>query len=307
MPDGGGAAAANAVLAPSSHVTGTVTGPGGAALAEVSVSALRAYDDGGGISYEQVSGGWTDERGRYDIGGLPAGTYRIRFGDDYIEPDHPTDYATEWYVDRRSLYSAANVAVGVVQTVGNINAQLTLDGEIAGTVTDAADAAYENVDVDAYVLDEGDWVRRRRPRPTSSATTCSTGRPRASTACGRDYSDDDLIREFWNNKGLLGNAANVVVGEATVAGVNAKMVAGEHDAEVAPTVANTALPTISGSPLVGSTLNRDDRQLVRSRGLPRGRRVRTTTGCATDSSSTASTPPRTSRRRPTPARRSASW
>jgi hypothetical protein len=59
--------------------------------------------------------------------------------------------------------------------------------------------------------------------------------------------------EYWNEKGRIENADNVVVTASTpLTGINATLVPGEHDGDYV--VQNTALPTISGAPVVGQTL-----------------------------------------------------
>ena len=80
VADGGTASDKNVRLAPGSHVTGTVTGPGGAPVAGAIVFAPIADYDNWGAEFHAK----TAEDGSYDLGPLPASTYNLEFrSDDY--------------------------------------------------------------------------------------------------------------------------------------------------------------------------------------------------------------------------------
>ena len=57
------------------HITGTVTDASGAPLPE----HTRCVRLGRGSRLDDLANGDTDANGAYDIGGLPAGTYRVCF------------------------------------------------------------------------------------------------------------------------------------------------------------------------------------------------------------------------------------
>ncbi len=94
---------------------------------------------------------FTDAAGTYNIAGLPAGNYRVRFKDCSSSPA----YLSEWYNDRPDSASADLVAVTQKQKTAGIDAALALGGTVNGTVTsertgepiegirvDVADASY---------------------------------------------------------------------------------------------------------------------------------------------------------------------
>ncbi|MBB6626266.1 carboxypeptidase regulatory-like domain-containing protein [Nocardioides sp. KIGAM211] len=90
VPDGRTATGKDVQLAPGSHITGTVTGPRGAPLAGAVVVADFA---------DPNDGGWADtgfptrtaDDGTYDLGPLPASTYRLSFrAPGYSEQRYPT-------------------------------------------------------------------------------------------------------------------------------------------------------------------------------------------------------------------------
>ena len=117
----------DAGLADGGHITGTVTADaGGAPLEDICVSA----DD---PTIDVEGGGYTGPDGTYDIVGLPAGLYRVRFSDC-----SGGGYLSEYFDDTRSAGSAVLVAVSSGQTTSGIDAGLASGGRIAGTVTDAA-------------------------------------------------------------------------------------------------------------------------------------------------------------------------
>ena len=259
VPDVGSAPAADAVLETAAHITGTVTGPDLQPLPSVRVYAFRAYQEDGQTYYDNEFNGYTDEFGRYDVGALRGGTYRIRFGDDYYSPgyDEPVDYAYEWYVDAAIRSAATDITVAPRGLKEGINAQLGADGEITGKVTDGNGNGIEEAYVAAYVRDGGGWEEVVETETTANGTylldSLQPGTYRVGFVAYLG-DDSDRVEEYWRDKGLIENGTDVVVGQDTVGDINAAMVLGEHDGETLPVVTNTALPTISGSAHVGSTL-----------------------------------------------------
>lgn len=123
---GGVTTTINAQLVQGGVFSGTVTAEGsGTPLSNVNV---RAYDAATGSS---VSSNTTNASGVYRIGGLAAGSYKLRF------TDNTGLYLQEYYNDKPDLASANPVAVtnGVTTT---INAALAFGGHITGRVTSAS-------------------------------------------------------------------------------------------------------------------------------------------------------------------------
>ena len=82
-------------------------------------------------SHDTVGYGHTDASGRYAVGGLPTGAYRVLFR-DY---DGRRAYLSEWYDDQPDFASADLVAV-TGKGKANVDVALRLGGIISGTVTD---------------------------------------------------------------------------------------------------------------------------------------------------------------------------
>ncbi|TGN63471.1 carboxypeptidase regulatory-like domain-containing protein [Nocardioides eburneiflavus] len=243
---------ADAELAEGAHITGAVTGPGGTDLAEVYVTAYEPVEEDGYVYYNWAGSAWTDVDGTYDIHGLAGGSYVVGFRDGFFEESQT--YAAEYYDDATTRVEADVVTVAAQGTASDIDAELGLDAAFSGRVTDSTGAGVEDAWVDALIKVGDEWEY------TESAYTAADGsyvldglragtyRVEIGGRVGAEYA-----YEYWNDKGRIENADDVVVTVGTeTPGVDAVLVPGEHDAET--TVTNTALPTISGAPVVGSTL-----------------------------------------------------
>ena len=85
---------------------------------------------GGQGGWNQVAGTQTGPDGSYDLGGLPAGSYRIQF------QDFSGGYVTQWYNNKSDFNSANPVAVTAGSPTPDINATLALAGfEVLGLQT----------------------------------------------------------------------------------------------------------------------------------------------------------------------------
>ena len=116
----------DASLALASKISGMVTGPDGTtALEDIHVVAYSWNSEGW---WDWIQSANTDAAGEYEIGGLAAGTYRVRFdGSDY--------YQGQVYSGAANLEEGQDVVVPASTTVENVNASLEAAGKIAGTVT----------------------------------------------------------------------------------------------------------------------------------------------------------------------------
>jgi hypothetical protein len=229
-------------------ITGTVTGSGGLPLENVSVDAYaEVTDDEGFTSWEIMDNEHTDVDGNYSIS-LAAGTYRIGF-----RPMVASGLAEEFHDDQASIETARDV---VVPTVTDIDAVLAEASQITGTVTDVANAPLAGVEVYAYVSDDSSWENQRS---TAHTVTDAIGHYTLAGLAKGAYrvefegqSSAGFLYEAWNNKGRIEEGDDIAVLEdVDVSNIDAKLVAGEHD-PVPFTM--TAMPTISGTPQVGSTL-----------------------------------------------------
>ncbi|PVG84463.1 hypothetical protein DDE18_02305 [Nocardioides gansuensis] len=111
-------------------INGRVTNAAGAPLERVLVTA-GGYSD------------YTDANGVYLIEEVPSGSYGVRFSDPAAE------YLPEYYSDKATEATSDQVAVGVDQAVGGVDAVLANDPaaavdpatvDMSGTVTDSAGA-----------------------------------------------------------------------------------------------------------------------------------------------------------------------
>jgi hypothetical protein len=243
---------ADAELSPGAHITGEVTGPGAVDLQDIYVDAYEAVEEDGDLYYDWAGSARTGVDGTYDIGGLTGGTYRIQFSDAFFDEDQT--YAAEFYNDTSSIYAADDVTVGAHATRSGIDAELELDAEFSGRVTDSSGAGVEDAWVDALVKVGEEWeyagYAYTNPDGTYVLDGLRAGTYRVEIG---GIVGDDYAYEYWNDKARIENADDVVLadGSATT-DVNAVLVPGEHSAET--TLTNTARPTVSGAPVVGSTL-----------------------------------------------------
>lgn len=149
----------NARLAPASKITGMVTNSSGDGIS-LYVQAYR-YN---GRWWEQWAYDYSQESGAYSIGGLPNGTYRIKF------TQWEGDYATEWYNNTPFENNAESILVPPLSIVSNINAMVGPAAKITGTITGPSGTPLlENINVAAYLWDGSEWVQ------VNSTSTDSNG------------------------------------------------------------------------------------------------------------------------------------
>ena len=148
------------------HITGTVTDSHHVGIADFEVVV---YDAGMNTSLA-----WTDPAGKYDLGGLATGTYRVEFN------DYTNDTLTQYYNDEPSLGQADPVAVTAGETTANIDATLAGEATVSGTITDATTGnpiSYAHVDFQPENLPVGTGV--------CTATTDATGDYTCSMPAGQ--------------------------------------------------------------------------------------------------------------------------
>ena len=230
VPAGGTATGKNGSLGLASHITGKVTDsattPAGIANASISVYKLVDGD------WEYEKGDFTDgsgaTAGNYDVGGLTAGTYRVRFS--------AGGFDTEWWDNQPTLESASNIVVGAGATASGKNAALSLAGHIKGTVTDTASAPLANVSVSAYRLVNGTWQYQTFAYTSATGAYDIDDLPAGSYRV--QFSKSPYATEYWNDKPTLESATSIVLAAgATVAGRNAALATGGH---ITGTVTNSA-------------------------------------------------------------------
>ena len=216
----------NAELALGSHITGKVTGQGGAGLGNVNVVAYRKGAGAeGGWSWARST--YTNPDGSYDLGGLTSGDYRLRFS-----PYH-NGYVDEYWDDAGSLDAAEDIAVGASETVSGKDAQLASGAHITGTVTGPDGRAVGGVDVRAYVEVPGAeyWESVGLGTTTNPDGTYDLGGLRAGTyRIGFAGSGQGgFVAEYWDDARSIATAKDIIVDQsATVSGKNAQLASGAH-------------------------------------------------------------------------------
>ena len=219
-------AAVAEVVESTGDISGTVSGPSGELLEDFPVSVYRVD----GTTYEYVGMRNTLAEGRYYFFGLPAGGYRIQFGEQFHD-SWPTDHATEWYPDSTTLQQAEDVQVQPGQSV-TVDGELALDGEIAGLVTAGGGVSPERTAVFAYRLVGDEWVQVSEAYANGSGQYLLDGLSAGTYRVGFQHFTEGW--EYWEDKGLIANASDVEVGQSTLSGIDAYVIEGEHDGEQPP-------------------------------------------------------------------------
>ncbi len=126
----------NPVKADAAIISGRVTAAeGGAGIAGVEVRAYASDSD-----FPALADDTTDSNGDYELNGLDAGNYKVRFWAGN------TGYIHEWYNDKADFESADPLAVTEPGPT-NINAVLGLSGSISGRVTSDGVTGIEGISV----------------------------------------------------------------------------------------------------------------------------------------------------------------
>ena len=162
------------VLAEGAHIAGTVTAAGGGALENIEVTIARWRDDWG--DWDQFTGGQTDAEGHYDVGGLAAGSYRVRFWDG------SGAYAGEWFENAPDAWSGQDVAVTAGGTT-HVDAALEQACVIEGHVTDGSANPLSGIEAILYYREAGAASGRSTSSTTRNACSPTATATSASPVC----------------------------------------------------------------------------------------------------------------------------
>lgn len=226
---------ANADLTPAGHIQGTVTNAQNVTLPAVNVTVGRYYSGQWQESWAETQ---TDEQGRYHVGGLPAGTYRIGFSD--VE----WNYIPEYYNNKPDAAGADNIPVAEGQTV-TINVSLALRGKISGVVTDQqGDPLQENdAGASAYIFENGAWQLVSTSLVEQGGTYTIDQLLPGTYRVG--FFSTNYAPEYYNNKPDLDSATDVVVTTSqTTSGINASLGPASHISGMVTNESNTPLSYI---------------------------------------------------------------
>ena len=196
------------------NITGTVTNAGAAGLAGIYVDAYRSNGSGG---WDWAANTATTSGGGYDLGGLSAGTYRVKFNDG------SGAYALQYYNHKVTAKSADGVSVTAGATTSGINAVLTTAGHVTGTVKNESSVGLVGIYVDASRSDgSGGWELVRVATTTSGGAYDLGGLPTGTYRLEFYDASGTYLGEFYNDKASLASADDVpVTAGATTSGVNA--------------------------------------------------------------------------------------
>jgi hypothetical protein len=239
----------NAAMAQAGKISGTITkAAGGGAIADVVASAHINI----GGTWLPFSSAVSNASGTYTIGGLPAGTSRVKFADSYV----PKRYLDQWYNAVLTLEAAQSITVTAGATTPNINAAMGSYGSIKGNVK-ATDGVTNlaGIDVDAYrynaTYTDWEWY--------SFGETDASGNYEVAGLVTENYRlqftdpAGQFASEFYNDKPDINTANNVAVtlGYATT-NINAQL-------SLQPT--SVALDLLSGWNLVSLPVTLADKTL----------------------------------------------
>jgi len=229
-PARGAASAASpsrSVVVYGSRITGTVSGPGGAGLYGITVTACYPNDKGFSTGPSTTTG----DNGFYDLR-LQPGSCCVWF------QDPSGRFASEFYNDQRALMAAQYVTVDAESTTWGIDAGLSPAGHIVGTVRDGAGVGLAGIEVMACSPFPGGWEGHLPTVVTAADGTYNIGHlaPGAWHVAFTDPSGK-YPTEYWNDKHGTPSAGDdvIVYAGVTTGGIDAVLgqltitaSAGEH-------------------------------------------------------------------------------
>lgn len=138
----------DAKLVAASRIAGTVMKPNGKSLLGIKVVAQNKA----GNSWKTAGTATSNAKGKYVVGGLPAGTYRIKF------VDTTGVYVNEFFKDQLMPDKAESItlAVGVVHKA--VSAKLAIAGRIGGVVRGKGNKALAKMAATAFRKEGTTWV-----------------------------------------------------------------------------------------------------------------------------------------------------
>ncbi len=249
VAEGNATAGIDAEMMQPGKIAGRVTNSAGAPVADVSVEAYT-----GEFEFIADASALTNANGEYVVEGLPEGTYKVGFSPS------GSNYLSQYYNGQETFSAATPVLVSAGTTTLGINVTLVEGGRISGTVTDAyAHTGLSKIEVTAqgpggefgfaltndngeYAiagLRAGSYKVRFSWRYSSAEIKACEHLPRCPPKYVTQYFANQLSEATATPVGVL-------LGVLTP-GVNAAMV---------PSLPfNTAGPSVSGTPTVGSLLS----------------------------------------------------
>jgi hypothetical protein len=196
------------------RISGTVEA-GGKRVENVNVLVISAGREFAGFAT-------TNANGEYEVTGLAAASYRVKF-----EPGRGSIYAPQFYSGKSSFSEATPVPVEEAKTTTGIDAELHEGGTISGTVTGAGAGGLEHVGVFVFTAGEG-------PEFFGSSTVTGAGGEYKVTGLATGsytvefYPENgfglNFVPQYYEGAALLSGAKQVSVTEGkTKSGINATL------------------------------------------------------------------------------------
>lgn len=185
----------------SGSITGTVTSFAGDGLPYIEI---RVYGYNGSTWLEVIRV-WTNAAGFYDVAGLEAGVYRVRFW------DWSGVYGYEYYDNAPDLNSATDIVVSAGGVTSNIDAVLDAAGSMSGRVSRPDGEPLAGIEVEVYRNDGGNWALVRRDYSNSLGFYTIAG---LSAGVYRVRFLDPVGifgTEYYDNVADIDNATDVVI------------------------------------------------------------------------------------------------
>ncbi len=210
----------NTQLTRGGQISGTVTGQAGMPLGSINV---RIYSGEDGTYLNQT---FTAVDGTYTTVGLPTGTYKVFFTPNTFI----TEYVSEWYNNKATEQAADPVAVTNGAISENINAELTYVpyGQISGTVTGEGGVPLENIAVQVYIAENGNFLSQLRTDASGNYTVPNLPPGAYNVRFRADTPDlQAYLTEWYNDKAIEADADPVTVNAgATTENINATLTRG---------------------------------------------------------------------------------
>ena len=241
-----------AEAAPPARIKGIVSAAEGGALVGIRVAALAEMTIGGVDQWVEVDSAVTGADGRYSVGKMEEGTYRVRF-------DDPSGrYSTEFYNDVTRADEAEDIVL--VKNGGMRDLAPTVLGgaaHLTGLVRGSTGDGIGGAEVTAYVVQDGTWI------PFVTVTTAADGRYDVGGLPGGAYTlgfhdPATQVAEYWNNEAELADADTLTVQNAgSTSGLDATLAtplpAPSPTPTVDPTTSTPAPPAQQSAPAPTTT------------------------------------------------------
>jgi hypothetical protein len=202
------ALAAKPAASGTGSINGKVIGPGGEALAGVTVYLVSPE-----LGY--YGSAQTDAKGKYGFSGLPVGSYKVEFS--------LSGYETQWYIGKSSEAAATAIVLKAGASKA-ANATLAVDGTISGTVTASGGTglAYARV-----VVTNGEGGQVGYAETNLAGEYTVQGLPAGSYKVqfqGGQYSGAFYEAQWYNNRPTEQSASSVTLASSqSLKGINAAL------------------------------------------------------------------------------------